>query len=215
MGNKRNVSEVFHNNPHGRWLWGRPKNKLDWTVLSSKKTRRRRIYAQSNAVARSLSRSVYTSSAFLTARHEFSWKTDFVAGKYKTHWGLHIQCSIIVPDFNQIWILATEFCKSPVLHLPETRCPVGAALIHADRGTNRLTFSSYWTLYATIGTRLKALSCVVLKSVILSANYASNMLKKVVLGQSWHVIVMLVATATKLLHKYFLNIYRISEIGFK
>ena len=39
------------------------------------------------------------------------------------------------PDFNQMWILLSDICKSPVRNLTENR-PVGTALIHADRQTD-------------------------------------------------------------------------------
>jgi hypothetical protein len=39
--------------------------------------------------------------------------------------------AILLPDFNQIWSLSTDFRKRPR--------PVGTALIYADRGTERRT----------------------------------------------------------------------------
>ena len=59
MDNKINVSQTFKNNHQGCKPGERPKK--NWTVVSSKKTRKRNIYAKNNTVARS--RCVYTSSA--------------------------------------------------------------------------------------------------------------------------------------------------------
>lgn len=61
-----------------------------------------------------------------------------VVGNNKIDLRLHVKCPIDFTRFNQIWILSTDFHKSPISGLKETH-PMAAALLHADRATDRLT----------------------------------------------------------------------------
>jgi hypothetical protein len=53
------------------------------------------------------------------------------------HLGLNVNCQILLSDINQIWILVTDFCKSPQYQNPEIRL-AGIALICADRRTDMI-----------------------------------------------------------------------------
>ena len=62
-----------------------------------------------------------------------------VAGNNITYSGCHKMCSIFLTDFKWIWI---DFLQtSPLSNFMEI-CPVGAALIHADRRTNGRTWQN-------------------------------------------------------------------------
>jgi hypothetical protein len=50
---------------------------------------------------------------------------------------LHVRCLVLSRNFDKIWIFSTYFHTSPqISNLTETRCPVGAALIHTDGRKN-------------------------------------------------------------------------------
>lgn len=59
----------------------------------------------------------------------------YVVGDYKTHLGLHVKCSIILSDFDQIWIFSSDFSyKAPISNFTEIRLR-GVALVYTDRRT--------------------------------------------------------------------------------
>jgi hypothetical protein len=70
---------------------------------------------------------------------EVLWRRICVAGKNKTSLGLYLRRSIFVSDCKQHFASLGRFSlKSPIPNFKEIR-PVWAALIHADRRTDRRT----------------------------------------------------------------------------
>jgi hypothetical protein len=61
----------------------------------------------------------------------FIWQI-YPAGNSKIYLGLHVKCTILLPDFNQILISQWIFIKSPISNFTEI-LPVGVALIPLDR----------------------------------------------------------------------------------
>lgn len=62
----------------------------------------------------------------------------YVTENSKTHLSLHVKCQIFLSDFNQIWIMSADFYKLPEIKKSNFMeiCPVGLALIRADRRTD-------------------------------------------------------------------------------
>jgi len=61
-----------------------------------------------------------------------------VIGNNEIDLSLNVNYPIDFTRFNQVWILSTDFHKSPISSLKETH-PMAAALLHADRTTDGLT----------------------------------------------------------------------------
>jgi len=57
----------------------------------------------------------------------------YIAGNNKMYLSLKVKCLIFLPNFNQIWSFSTE---APVYNYMKI-CPMGAAMIHSDRSTER------------------------------------------------------------------------------
>jgi hypothetical protein len=62
----------------------------------------------------------------------------YVAGNNKTHFGLYVKRPIFLPYSKQIWSLYTDLHEVPSSNFMEIH-PMGDALIHKERSTDRQT----------------------------------------------------------------------------
>lgn len=66
--------------------------------------------------------------------------------------GLHVKCPIFLANFNQIWILFTDFNQPLISDVKKLR-PVGTKSIYVDRQTDgRIERPSYEALLCDYGS---------------------------------------------------------------